>query len=329
MNQRNRGLIFAISLLACLVFIIPTVRSPHKIPVSLSGHSTLNILADRATISLHVSAEGSKQSRVARDVRQTTDDILSLLRPLTLPPNQTTTPTGTTADTPSLPSDFLPPIATLSVNTFSSSSYVYDRPILGEGKTYTSSITITAEFRSLHKFSADPYTNQSRTVIPASGFHHLSLVLPSLAKMPRTKINHLKWHLTPDHLASLQSQARENAMSEALQKAADYTAPIQLRFPSIRCVKFSEEQRRKPREHWNRNIDFIMKSSDEEIMYGGSPSYYAQHDEGENYFGYEIEEQKNEAFGLEPQSIEVGSDVHGDFVVIERGLVRAVLGSLV
>ena len=328
MNQRNRGVIFATSLLACLVFIIPTFQSPHKIPVSLSGHSTLNILADRATISLHVSAEGGKQSRVAQDVRQTTDDILSLLRPLTLPPNQTTTTTSTIANTPSLPSDFLPPIATLSVNTFSSSSYVYDRPILGEGKTYTSSITITAEFRSLHNFSTNPNADQSRTIIPASGFHHLSLVLPSLAKMPRTKINHLKWHLTPDHLSSLQSKARQNAMSEALQKAADYTAPMHLRFPSIRCVKFSEEQRQKPREHWNRNIDRIMKSRDASIMYGGSPSYYAQHDEGENYFGYEIEEQKHEAFGLEPQSIEVGSDVHGDFVVVERGFVRALFGFL-
>ena len=40
------------------------------------------------------------------------------------------------------------------------------------------------------------------------------------------------------------------------------------------------------------------------------------------------EEQKHEAFGLEPQSIEVGSDVHGDFVVVEGGLVRALFGFL-
>lgn len=326
MEQRHRGLIFAISVLAFLVLMIPTFRNPHKIPVSLSGHCTLNVLADRATISLRVSSEGSKQSRVTQDVRQTTDDILSLLRPLTLPPNRTTTLTSVTIDTPSVPSDFLPPLATLSVNTFSSSSYVYDRPILGEGKTYTSSITITAEFRTLHKFSADPYLNQSRTVIPASGFHHLSLVLPSLAKMPRTKIDHLKWHLTPDHLASLQSQARHNAMSEALQKAADYTAPMHLRFPSIRCVKFTEEQRRKPREHYRDVYDAVRMQRDE-LMYSRAPSYQYELDEGD--YGYEIEEQKHEAFGLEPQSIEVGSDVHGDFVVVERGLLRSVLDLLV
>ena len=115
-------------------------------------------------------------------------------------------------------------------------------------------------------------------------------------------------------------------MSEALHKAADYTEPMHLRFPSIRCVKFSEEQRRKPKQHYRDVYDAVQMHGDE-VKYGGSRSYHDELDLGD--YGYEIEEQKYEAFGLEPQSIEVGSDVHGDFVVVERGLLRSALGFLV
>ena len=315
-------MLLVLSTIASVIFIGSIFKAPHQIPVSLSGHSTLNVLAERATISLYVSSEGSKQSRVAQEVHQTTDEILNLLRPLTLPPNRTTH----ASDTPTLPSDFLPPLATLSVNTFSSNSY--PRPgLLGEGTTYTSSITITAEFRSLHPFSSESHTNQSRTVIPASGFHHLSLVLPSLAKLPHTKVDFLKWHLTPEHLASLQSQARQNAMSEALRKAADYTSPMSLRFPAVRCVKFSEGQRRRPHEHtfrMDRDLAYNRKlQRDSGVMFQRSADY-DELEEGE--YGYEIEEHRNEAFGLEPKGIEVVSDVSGEFVVVERGMVRAVVG---
>ncbi len=116
-------------------------------------------------------------------------------------------------------------------------------------------------------------------------------------------------------------------MSEALQKAADYTAPMYLRFPAIRCVKFGEKQRQKARQRRRcSDYDDIDRLAEQHIVHGRAINYHYELDESD--LGYEIEAQKHEAFGLEPQSIEVMSDVQADFVVVERGLLRAVLGFL-
>ena len=264
-------------------------------------------------------------------MRQTTDDILALLRPLTLPPNRTSQTKY------SLSEDFLPPLATLSVNTFSSHSYPR-AGILGESKTYTSSADISAEFRSIHPSSQESALNTTRTFIPESGFRHLSLVLPSLAKLPRTKINHLKWHLTSDYLASLQSQARREAMSEALLKATDYTKPMNLHFPLTRCLSFQEHYRSQRTEHYLYGVhdkarEGLRRQSDTAIMYDEEDEIMLEQDRrrlprGSQEYGYEIEDSQTEVFGLEPQSIEVASQVYGDFVVVERGLVRRILGFL-
>ena len=114
-------------------------------------------------------------------------------------------------------------------------------------------------------------------------------------------------------------------MTEALLKAADYISPMTLSFPSTRCVSFSEQPRKnlKPREDFYR----IRRQSADAIMYGGMENYMHMRDEFDEGYGYEIEERSHEAFGLEPQSIEVVSDLEATFVVKERGMVRwAALG---
>jgi len=250
---------------------------------------------------MQISSQGSKQSKVADEVRETTEEILSLLRPLTIPPNRTST-SGRSHGTS--PTEILPPIATLSVNTFSSDSFPRST-MLGEKNQYTSSITITAEFRSVS--ALNPSANRSR--MPGLGFHHLSLVLPSLAKSPRTKINNLKWFISPDRLAVLQSETRQNATAEAVLKINDYISPMKLQYPMIRCLRFRERNNFRSYEYFvdERHIkEGIAKQGDQAIMYA------AELDGVDDYnHGYEIEKE-TAVFGLEPQSIELESKVEGD-----------------
>lgn len=318
-----------LSLLLFLFFTVPLLHKPHKISLKINGSSSLTVLADRATISLKVSSEGTKQAKVTDQVRQTSDEILQLLRPLTLPPDRTSL--GSSATSPSsVVSTFLPPIATLSVNTFSSHSYPR-AGLLGDTETYRSSITVTAEFRSLLPRQDTPGVDNNRTIVPGSGFHHLSLVLPALAKLPHTKVDYLKWFLSPDYLSSLQSSARQKAMADGLTKISDFIAPMNMRFPAIYCLNFQEQYARRAYEFYEQQPTWqgIRKQDEEAIMYA--------HDEVDGFvddleaqrYGYEIEERKMEAFGLEPQSMEISSQVEGEWVVTERGLTRALWGLLV
>jgi hypothetical protein len=319
MPWKDRALL--LSTLLILLLTLPLLHHPHKTSLQLNGSSTLTVPANRATISLQISSEGTKQRKVADEVRQTTDKILTLLRPLTLPPNRTSTTSSTGPNTPS--TEILPPIATLSVNTFSSHSYPRTS-LLGETTTYSSTITITAEFRSLSDLNPSP----DRTVIPSFGFHHLSLVLPSLTKLHGTKINYLKWFLSPERLASLQSEARQNAMSEALTKISDYIAPMQLQFPVVRCLSFREEKKYKSHEHVRSDFDSVLRRQADDVLMSFEMGEHDELDGGGYGYGYEIEQQKAEAFGLEPQSIEIASQVEGDWVIVEQGLIRTLLGLL-
>lgn len=121
-------------------------------------------------------------------------------------------------------------------------------------------------------------------------------------------------------------------MGEALRKASDYVAPMNLRFPSVRCVSLTEDQkRRRQLEHrWN-DFDDRVRYSRSPLRYqmSGDIMYDDGHDEldySSGQYGYDIEDGAYEAFGLEPQSIEIGSDISGDFVVVERGWVRMIAG---
>jgi hypothetical protein len=292
-----------------------SLYNPHIVNVKLKGQSTLTVPADRATITLRVSYEGSKQQKVADNVRKTSEDILGLLRPLTLPP--TRTPGARQNGTEEL----LPPLATLAVDAFSSSSWGRPR-LIGDEKIYTSSVTIKAEFRSLPRLHDTNATINTQTVIPGAGFHQLSLVLPSLSKVPNTKIDYLRWFLSPDTLAVQESAARQGAMVEMLNKIADFTAPMGLKFPIARCLRFQEDKRYMPYDHRLDSFDSALRSQS---------SLHVQYDEiDDGYdYGYEIENQKAEAFGMEPQSIAIMSTVEGDWRIIEQGLVRSWLAFLV
>ena len=110
-------------------------------------------------------------------------------------------------------------------------------------------------------------------------------------------------------------------MADALTKISDFIAPMRFRFPSVECLNFREKQVSRSFETYAR--DGIMKQGVSAIF----------HDEGDNGWelradrlGYEIEEGKREAFGLEPQSLEVASGVDGEWVVVERGWVRGIWG---
>lgn len=319
MFLKEYPVLFSALALLGLLSVIPLFRCPHELPMQMSGSSSQNVLADRATISLQISSQGSKQSKVADEVRETTDEVLKLLRPLTVPPNRTS---ASQKGQNTSPTEFLPPIATLSVNTFSSESFL--RPsLLGEKSQYTSSIAITAEFRSVSALNS----STDRSPIPGLGFHHLSLVLPSLTKSPHIKITQLKWFISPDRLAVLQSETRQNATAEALLKISDYIKPMKLHFPILRCLSFREHNTFRSYEHFveGRHVkEGIAKQSDTAIMYGES-----MHDEldgvSDYNHGYDIEKEKA-VFGLEPQSIELESKIDGNWVVIERGLLRNLLG---
>jgi hypothetical protein len=320
MSLKDNPFIFSALALLILLSTFPLFRRPHELPMQISGSSSQNVLADRATISFQISSQGSKQSKVADEVRETTDEILKLLRPLTVPPNRTST-SQKSHDTS--PTEFLPPIATLSVNTFSSESFQRSS-ILGEKNQYTSSIAITAEFRSVSALNS----SANRTPMPGLGFHHLSLVLPSLTKSPHIKITQLKWFISPDRLAVLQSETRQNATAEALLKINDYIAPMKLHYPIIRCLNFWERNNFRSYEHFvggRHDREAIAKQADAAIMYGGEGNHDELDGISDYNHGYEIEREKA-VFGLEPQSIELESKIEGNWVVIERGWIRTALG---
>jgi hypothetical protein len=193
MSLKDHPLFFSTLTFLIILITLPSFRAPHKLSLQLSGSSILTVPADRATISLQISSGGPKQSKVADEVRETADEILNLLRLLAVPPNRTSTCTG--PDIPPSRTEFQPPIATFSVNIFSSQSSPRSS-ILGEKNKYSFSITVTAGFRSLSALNG----SSNRSPIPGLRFRHLSLVLPSLAKLPRTKIDYLKWFISPERL---------------------------------------------------------------------------------------------------------------------------------
>jgi Protein of unknown function (DUF541) len=240
--------------LSLLIFLLGSawLCKPHIVNVSLKSQSTLTVPADRATITLRVFYEGNKQQIVADNVRETSEDMLSLLRPLTLPPTRIPAARHNSTE------ELLPPLATLAVDAFSSSSWARPR-LIGDEKMYSSSVTIKAEFRSLPHLNDTNTTISTQTVIPGAGFHHLSLVLPSLTKVPNTKIDYLRWFLSPDTLAAQESAARQRAMMEMLNKIADFTAPMGLKFPIARCLKFQEDKRYMPYDH---RLDSLIVSCD-------------------------------------------------------------------
>lgn len=98
-------------------------------------------------------------------------------------------------------------------------------------------------------------------------------------------------------------------------------------------MSFRESSTQTPHERrWPPRINYYQQG----IRYQRDATFdYAQHDEADEYdvadafgLGYDIEQQNLEAFGLEPQYIEVSSTVDGDWTVVERDVVRTIMGVL-
>ena len=92
-------------------------------------------------------------------------------------------------------------------------------------------------------------------------------------------------------------------------------------------MTFKEQVRNTIRPSYWEDIDEgVRRSMDSEVSLMG-------HDElglhaGMFDYGYEIEKTQKEVFGLEPQSVVVESRVEGDWTVVERDVVRTLLGIL-
>lgn len=91
----------------------------------------------------------------------------------------------------------------------------------------------------------------------------------------------------------------------------------------IRCLSFREESKYRPHQEIMSDFDnWLPRQADAARMYDVV-------EEDRLTFRNGIEQQKAEAIGLEPQGIEIASQAEGDWLIVERGLVRTVLGFLV
>ena len=127
--------------------------------------------------------------------------------------------------------------------------------------------------------------------------------------------------MSPARLRDLESTARRQAVSDALLKIQDFVGPMNLKFPAMRCMTFREEARNTIRPQFWEDIDEGVRRS---VEVGLMSTY----DGGDWDYGYEIEKSSKEVFGLEPQSVVVQSQVEGDWTVVERDVVRTLLGIL-
>ena len=140
--------------------------------------------------------------------------------------------------------------------------------------------------------------------------------------------------MSSTRLRELESTARREAVSDALRKIQDFVGPMNLKFPAMRCMTFREQVRKdRVQPSYAQDIDDgvrrsmmedaaeVMMSQDELGGGGGG---------GEFDYGYEIERNRigGEVFGLEPQCVVVESQVDGDWTVVERDVVRTLLGIL-
>jgi uncharacterized protein YggE len=268
----------------CVLGIPSYLSAPKPINIHLEGRSSISVPANRALLSLRIYAEGPKQDKVADEVRQTADSLLSTLRPLT----QVSLPTADSQQNATSYDALEPSIVDLSVTTFRSYSWLKPGYTLlsREAPQYESSLEIETEFRD---------------------FDALGLVLAQASKKPAVSVQKLKWTLDEASMKRLHAQCRSEAMVDALDKVRSYVRPLGM--DKVRATRFSEDR--------VRSRDVVMADLNH-------LSYDMQHDELDtDWRAFKVptdHDDPPETFGLEPKTLEIVAQIEGDFCAWKTGL---------
>ena len=217
-------------------------------------------------------------------MRKAADDILGTLRPLAQVKPHPDIATNDTID--GVLNTLEPAIVDFSVTTFRSHSYQKPRSFLNrEAPQYESSMEVQAEFRS---------------------FEALGILLAQVSKMPLVNVRSLKWTLDETTKKQLFTKCREQAMADALDKVRAYVRPLGM--DKVRATRLDEDRYRQSRL-------FVMADMNA-MRYEGNVESAVMHDEGDIVDNSDAPE----AFGLEPQTLEIVAHVDGDFCAWKTGL---------
>jgi uncharacterized protein YggE len=161
--------------------------------INTSGSATISRPPERAVVSVHISANGTKQKEVTAGVTQTAQKLQTDLNQLA--PKDAK---GAAAENA--------PITHWSMSSISSGSYfVY---IQKDGNT-------EKEIQ---------YTTSTSLQIRFADFEKLAQAVPNLANIPFTSIRSISWQLTDKTKASLVSEVRKAAVEDAFSKARDFAS---------------------------------------------------------------------------------------------------------
>jgi uncharacterized protein YggE len=167
--------------------------------INVSGTSNISRRAERAVVSIYVSASGPDQSTVTANVTQTANGLQKDLKEL----SSTESAPGTSAR--------VPPITHWSMSSLATGSYLVwlqERNADGSAKserTYSANTSFEIKFRD---------------------FAMLSAVCTDLASIPRVAIRSVHWRLTDETRSSLVGDSRRLAVENAVSKARDFAAAV-------------------------------------------------------------------------------------------------------
>ena len=163
------------------------------VTIVVEGSSILYRRAERAVMSISVSSEGKNQEKVSSEVTQTSNSLQAMLRDLA-PRTENGEPAARAA------------VTHWTMRSLSTGSYV---PYTDKGnkseRKFTASTSFEVKFRDFAK---------------------LGTVATTLSSMPHVSIRSIDWRLTDKTKDGLGSQARKDAIGDAMKKAQDYAEAI-------------------------------------------------------------------------------------------------------
>jgi uncharacterized protein len=167
--------------------------------INVSGTSNISRRAERAVVSLYVSASGPSQSIVTSNVTSTANELQKNLKELS---SKESAP-GTGAR--------VPPITHWSMSSLATGGYL----------VWLQEKNADGSARSERTYSAS--TNFD---IKFCDFAMLSAVCTDLASVPHVAIRSINWQLTDKTKSSLVGDSRRLAVEHAVSKARDFAAAV-------------------------------------------------------------------------------------------------------
>jgi uncharacterized protein YggE len=168
--------------------------------ITTTGTSTISRPAERATVTIQVNSSGPSQQEVSQDVISTSQTLQNSLKELS-----SGTETGRAAAGSGMIQWSLSTLSTFSYPMWNDAQQVHVDPTKKREMKYTASTTLTIKFANLKLLGG---------------------VCTDLSELQFVSIRSIEWSLTDATTASLNSQSRREAVQDAVAKARDYAAAV-------------------------------------------------------------------------------------------------------